>query len=138
MRYLLILFLSISSFGATLLWDPHPDTNVTSFGVYRAKDTNGPFVLIANTIGTNFSLTTQPTGKYVYAVTAITADGTESVLSETAGWTNRPNAPGRPRITWNIEGSSDPLGPWTNVAELVSTETASNHGFFRGKLSTEE
>jgi hypothetical protein len=133
-----VLFLVASAPGATLYWDQHPDTNVTSFGVYRAKDTNSQYVLIANTIGTNYVLNAQPTGKHVYAVTAITVDGVESALSESVGWTNRPASPGRPRITWNIEGSTNPLGPWTNVAELASTETTGKYGFFRGKLLTEE
>lgn len=138
MKFLLPLFFALNLLGATLVWDPHPDTNVTTFGIYRAKDTNSQFILIATTVGTNFLLSAQPTGKYVYAVTAITFDGTESALSDSVGWTNRPSAPTRPRITWNIEGSLNPAGPWTNIAEVASTETTSQYGFYRGKLEIAE
>ena len=74
---------SVPSHSVTLNWDPST-SSVAGYHIYRSESSNGPFQRVSNSvIGLlNYRDTSvQPGGHYYYVVTAVEADGSESIYS---------------------------------------------------------
>jgi Transmembrane protein 131-like N-terminal/Abnormal spindle-like microcephaly-assoc'd, ASPM-SPD-2-Hydin len=74
---------SVPSHSVTLDWDPSTST-VAGYHIYRSESSSGPFQRVSNSVvgSLNYRDTSvQPGGHYYYVVTAVEADGSESVYS---------------------------------------------------------
>jgi len=74
---------SVPSHAVTLNWDPSA-SSVAGYHIYRSETSNGPFQRITSSIIPSLNYrdaTVQNGGHYYYVVTAVEADGSESIYS---------------------------------------------------------
>lgn len=109
-----------------LAWDKSPDATVTGYKLYTGSASRSYTNLI--NVGTNLTGTASNViaGRtYYFAATAYNSVGLESDFSNEVSYTvpTVPPPPGNLRLTFQMQSSGSPLGPFTNVTGASVTIT---------------
>ena len=128
-----LLAVQITS-GATLMWDPNPEPEVTGYNVYWGTASRSYTTVIDVGNSTSWVITNVPViGRIYFAVTAYTADRIESPFSEEVVWVRPPSAPRFPRITGTNQTVTIEFSPTVSGGDWqkVTVPATNSAGFFR-------